>query len=80
MLVRDVMNLNAVRIALASTMRQAADLLCNTQTSDLMVVDENGKFVGVLSEGDILRACMPSVESFNQGGGVAAAFMQVQRS
>ena len=38
MLVREVMNLNAVRISLNSTMRQAADLLCNTQASDLMAV------------------------------------------
>lgn len=73
MLVRDVMNLNAIRIPLTATVRQAADLLSSSQASDLMVVDADGRFIGVLSEGDILRACLPKLETLIESGSATAA-------
>jgi CBS domain-containing protein len=73
MLVRDVMNLNAIRIPLTATLRQAAELLSSSQASDLMVVNADGQFVGVLSEGDILRACLPKLETLIESGSAAAA-------
>lgn len=59
MRVRDVMNRQAARVRVDDTLRAAAELLALTQVSDLAVVDEHGRFVGVLSEGDLLRALMP---------------------
>jgi CBS domain-containing protein len=57
--VRDVMNRQAARVRVDDTLRMAAELLALTQVSDLAVVDDQGRFVGVLSEGDLLRALMP---------------------
>jgi CBS domain-containing protein len=40
----------------------AAELVAMSGVSDLMVVDGEGRFVGVLSEGDILRAALPDID------------------
>jgi CBS domain-containing protein len=69
MIVRDVMSVNATRIQISATMKQAAELVSVSNNSDLMVVDENNNFVGVLSEGDLIRAIMPSFEELMGGGG-----------
>lgn len=53
------MNRQAARVRMDDTLRMAAELLALTQVSDLAVVDEEGRFLGVLSEGDVLRALMP---------------------
>lgn len=53
------MNRQAARVRVDDTLRTAAELLALTQVSDLAVVDAQGRFVGVLSEGDVLRALMP---------------------
>lgn len=73
MLVRDLLNPNSVRISLPATVRQAAELLSASHASDLMVIDSNGEFVGVLSEGDLLRKCMPQFESLIADGSLSAA-------
>lgn len=59
MRVADVMNRQAAQIRVDDPLRLAAELLALSQSSDLAVVDEDGRFVGVLSEGDLLRALMP---------------------
>ncbi|MGI9017324.1 MAG: CBS domain-containing protein [Euzebya sp.] len=59
MRVADVMNRQAARLRVDDPLRLAAELLALSQASDLAVVDEDGQFVGVLSEGDLLRALMP---------------------
>lgn len=59
MRVADVMNRQAARLRADDPLRLAAELLALTQVSDLAVVDEAGRFIGVLSEGDLLRALMP---------------------
>lgn len=69
MIVKDVMSVNATRIQQSATMRQAAELVSVSQNSDLMVVDEENNFVGVLSEGDLIRAIMPTFEELMGGGG-----------
>lgn len=53
------MNRQAARVRVDDTLRTAAELFALTQVSDLAVVDAQGRFVGVLSEGDVLRALMP---------------------
>jgi CBS domain-containing protein len=57
--ISEVMNRNVFTIRLGSTMREAAEILSRSWASDLMVVDDEGCFVGVLSEGDLIRAAMP---------------------
>jgi CBS domain-containing protein len=48
---------------------QAAEAVSLSSSSDLIVVDEAGGFVGVLSEGDILRAALPDIDEIIEGGG-----------
>lgn len=75
MRIGDIMNVNAARIRLGSTMRQAAEVVASTQVSDLMVVDEENNFVGVLSEGDLIRAILPRYEELMaQGENLSSAF------
>jgi CBS domain-containing protein len=61
-IIRDVMNPMPARIRAGSTMREAAEEVRRSQCSDLMVVDPSGNFVGVLSEGDLIRAVLPNLE------------------
>jgi CBS domain-containing protein len=64
----DVMNKRAVRIENTATLKDAARVVSETQASDLMVVDASGKFVGVLSEGDIIRAALPNYDDLMRDG------------
>ena len=50
-------------------MFQAAETVALAGSSDLMVIDESGAFVGVLSEGDILRAALPDIDEILEAGG-----------
>jgi len=75
MQVGDVMTRYPVRIPATSDLHSAAELVARSGVSDLMVVDERDRFVGVLSEGDILRAAMPDLDEIRaQGGSLADAF------
>ena len=75
MLVSDVMVRHPVRIRLTSNVHHAAELVALSGVSDLMVVDESNSFVGVLSEGDILRAALPDIEEIRaEGGSLADGF------
>ena len=60
--VGDIMNTNSVTITLGSSMQVAVDLVFTANTNDLMVVDNDGNFIGVLSEGDLIRAAIPDFE------------------
>jgi CBS domain-containing protein len=68
MKVRDAMNINAVRVLVTASLKDAADVLAMSQASDLAVVDDSGAFVGVLSEGDILRAVLPGLSDILEQG------------
>ena len=59
MTVAEIMSRVVPRIVAGSSIRQAAEMLAASQASDLVVVDENGQFLGVLSEGDLIRAALP---------------------
>jgi CBS domain-containing protein len=67
--VQEAMSNRFARIRAGSTMFQAAETVALAGSSDLMVIDEDGGFVGVLSEGDILRAALPDVEEMLEAGG-----------
>jgi CBS domain-containing protein len=62
LLIQDIMDRKTARIKVGSPMRQAAEILVLTQASNLMVTDDEGRFVGILSEGDLLYAIMPDFE------------------
>ena len=73
--VKDVMETRTVRIQQDANMYRAAEFVAMSHASDLMVVGENDKFIGVLSEGDILRAALPDMEEISaEGGSVDTAF------
>ncbi len=69
MLVKDVMNMKAPKVSLDATMGMAADLLAVSNASDLVVVDHNDEFIGVLSEGDLLRMLIPDYDEVTRVGG-----------
>ena len=72
MLIREAMTPHPARIRSDSDLERAADIIALSGASDLMVVDEHNVFVGVLSEGDVLRAAMPDREEILEGGGTMA--------
>jgi CBS domain-containing protein len=61
MKVRDVMNINSIRILSGSTMSDAADLAAASNASGLFVVDNDNNFIGVLSEGDMMKKTLPDM-------------------
>lgn len=69
MQVREVMDPKAARIGVSTTFQEAAELLVLTQASDLIVVDAEGAFLGVVSEGDVLRALIPDYSEVTAAGG-----------
>ena len=69
MKIGDIMNVNATRIRASATVRQAVDVVVASQASDLMVVDEENNLVGVLSEGDLIRAALPRYDEIVRDGG-----------
>ena len=75
MLVKEIMTVPAVRIRHTSHLHHAAEIVALSAVSDLMVVDDDNNFLGVLSEGDILRAALPDLDEIHdQGGTLADAF------
>ncbi len=68
MKIGDVMNTTPTTIHKSSTFKEAARLVSASQTSDLMVVGDDGVFVGVLSEGDLIRATLPDYDDLMRDG------------
>src|SRR4030095_3464930 len=69
MKVEQVMDQQVAHIRVSATFQEAAELLALTQASDLIVVDPEGRFVGVVSEGDLLRALIPDYNEVAAAGG-----------
>jgi len=59
MRVADVYDRKPIKVKSDASLREAAELMASTHASDLMVVDEKGALVGMVSEGDLLRAVIP---------------------
>jgi predicted transcriptional regulator len=75
LLVKDVMTPHTARIRYNANLHEAAETVAMSGVSDLMVVDEQNNFVGVLSEGDILRGALPDIdEILGEGGSLETAF------
>lgn len=66
------MDQKVARIGVSTNFQEAAELLVLTQASDLIVVDPQGQFVGVVSEGDFLRALIPDYNEVKEAGGSLA--------
>ncbi len=74
MKISDALVFNVIRVPLHATIREAVEIMSTHQISDLMVVDESNKFVGVLSEGDLIRAGMPRFEEMVAEGSMSSGF------
>ncbi len=73
--VKDVMTVRTARIRHNSNLQHAAELVAMSNVSDLMVVDDDDGFCGVLSEGDILRTALPDIDQIlDEGGSLGDAF------
>jgi CBS domain-containing protein len=68
LIVREIMNINVTRILIGATLRQAAEVSAISSAADLAVVDEANNFLGTLSEGDLMRAALPSLSDTMAGG------------
>ncbi len=62
LVVKDVMNKTPVTISLKGSLRDAISLMVSSRVTDLMVVDEEGHFKGVISEGDLIRYTLPNYD------------------
>ena len=73
--IKDVMTNRPARIRYNADVYRAAEIVGLSRVSDLMVVDDDSNFIGVLSEGDILRAALPDIdEIFKEGGSLDTAY------
>ena len=73
--VKDFMRVRTARIRYNSNIRYAAEIVALSNVSDLMVIDDDDNFRGVLSEGDIIRTAMPDIdEILEEGGSLDDAF------
>ncbi len=76
MRIRELMTIYPVSIQRNMDLRRAAEIISLADASDLMVIDEERNFVGVLSEGDLIRAILPNFDEVIQAGGTLQdAFM-----
>ena len=76
-LVSDVMAAFPAYIRLGSTIRRAAEMVSVSEVGQLMVLDHDGRFVGSLSEEDLVRAMLPGFEDVTTAGGTLADAFRV---
>jgi len=73
--VENFMTVRTARIRYNSNIKHAAEMVALSRVSDLMVIDDDDSFRGVLSEGDILRNALPDIdEILEEGGSLEDAF------
>lgn len=80
MLVREIMSIYPVSIDIHADLRRAAEIITLADASDVMVIADDlplpggtgpggRRFVGVLSEGDLIRAILPDFDEVLAAGG-----------
>lgn len=75
MLIQEIMTIHPIFIHKDADMRRAAEIISIAEVSDIMVVDDDKNFIGVLSEGDLLRTVLPNFdEVIDVGGTLSDAF------
>lgn len=72
MLIKEIMTIDPIYIREDADMRRAAEIISIAELSDIMVVDGDKNFVGVVSEGDLLRAVLPNFDEVIEAGGTLA--------
>ncbi len=75
MQVREIMTFYPAYIRVGADIRRAAEMISVSEVSHLMVVDHDDRFVGALSEDDLVRAMLPRFDEVTAvGGTVGDAF------
>jgi CBS domain-containing protein len=69
--VQDIMTIYPVYIRIGADMRRAAEIISISEVSDLMVIDHDNRFIGVLSEGDLIRTILPNFDEVQRVQGHA---------
>ena len=77
MLVSDVMTAFPSYIRLGASIRRAAEMLSVSEVGHLMVLDHDSRFVGSLSEEDVVRAMLPGFGDVTAAGGTLADAFRV---
>ena len=62
--VRDIMRPEPDSVRIGASLSHVASELARTGAADLVVLDDEGRFAGVVSEGDLIRAMLPSGTAF----------------
>jgi CBS domain-containing protein len=68
-LVSDVMTAFPANIRLGATIRRAAEVIAVSEVGVLLVLDHDARFVGILSEEDLVRAMLPGFDDVTTAGG-----------
>jgi len=69
MLVRDIMEKKVITIHDDATLSYAAEIFNTSKSSDLIVIDDERNFKGILSESDLLRTLSPNCSDIENCGG-----------
>ena len=69
MKVREIMSKFPAYIHLGADIRRAAEIFSISAVGDLMVMDYDNQFVGVLSETDLIRSLLPNFDDVVRSGG-----------
>lgn len=69
MRIREIMTIHPIYIHEDADMRRAAEIISIAEVSDIMVVDDDKNFIGVVSEGDLLRTILPNFDEVVDSGG-----------
>ncbi len=69
MQIRELMTTKPISIHIDSTVKHAAEIISISGISDLMVVDHQNAFTGVLSENDLIQPLLPDLEDVIELGG-----------
>ena len=69
MKVREIMSKFPAYIHLGADIRRAAEIFSISAVGDLMVMDYDNQFVGVLSESDLIRSLLPNFDDVVRSGG-----------
>jgi CBS domain-containing protein len=75
MLVSDIMTRNPRTVSPGTKLQEVASIMCLYRIPALPVVDENGKLVGNISEMDLLKNLLPTMEDIMAG----EATMEIER-
>ena len=75
--VSEVMTPFPAHIRLGVTIRRAAEVVCVSEVGHLMVLDHEGRFVGSLSEEDLVRAMLPGFDEVVAVGGTLSEAFQL---